>query len=234
MNGPARQLALDLPHRTALGRDDFLVTQSNTAAVAMIDQWPDWPAKAIILMGPAGSGKSHLVEVWRQKSGARRITARDLSESAVPALLSRGAVAIEDAPGPRLDEKALFHLLNHASQKNASLLLTSDRHPPQWPVKLADLLSRLTALPAVELGAPTDDLLRGVMVKLFTDRQLSIEESVISYLLLRMPRSLEATRTLVAEIDRRALEEKTEITRGLAARVLSSLQAPDLFPDEKS
>ena len=231
MNRPARQLVLDLPHRTALGRDDFLVSESNAAAVAMVDQWPDWLSKAVLLVGPAGSGKSHLVEVWREKSGAGRISPQALTEAAIPALLKDGALAIEDAPGAELNEKSFFHLLNHASQQDARLLITSRRHPAHWRVKLPDLLSRLKALPAVEISAPSDDLLRGVLVKLFADRQLAVEESVISYLLVRMPRSLEAARTLVAEIDRFALEEKAEVTRGFVARVLGSLRSPDLFPE---
>ncbi|HUR43471.1 MAG TPA: hypothetical protein VMZ01_05160 [Aestuariivirga sp.] len=226
---PARQLVLDLPHRMALGRDDFLVAQSNAAAVAMVDQWPDWPSNTVLLVGPAGSGKSHLVEVWRQRSGAGRLLAGDLAEPAVPALLAAGALAVEDAPGAQLDEKALFHLLNYAGQKNARLLITSNRHPPHWPVILPDLLSRLKALPAIELGAPADDLLRGVLVKLFADRQLAVEEAIISYLLVRMPRSLDAARIIVAEIDSRALEEKSEVTRTFVSRVLAGLHEPDLL-----
>ncbi len=228
---PARQLVLELPHRAALGRDDFLVTGSNAAAVAMIDQWPDWPSHAVLLVGPEGSGKSHLVEVWRQKSGAERVAAGELAEPAIPTQLAAGALAVEDAPGPELDEKALFHLLNYASQQNAFVLITSNRHPSQWPIKIPDLLSRLKALSAVELGAPSDDLLRGVLVKLFTDRQLAVDESVISYLLVRMPRSLASARSLVAEIDRRALEERAEVTRTFAGRVLGALGSPQLFQE---
>ena len=232
MSSKARQLVLALPHRPALGRDDFLVTGSNAAAVAMIDQWPDWPAPAVLLVGPAGSGKSHLVEVWRQKSGAGRIAASELREADVPALLASGRLAVEDAPGAGLDEKALFHLLNYARQQAAQLLITSNAQPSQWQVKLPDLLSRIRALPVTELGAPDDSLLRGVLVKLFADRQLAIDETIISYLLVRMPRSLEAARTLVAEIDRRALEEKAAVTRNFAARVLATLHAPGLFNED--
>ncbi len=232
MSSKARQLVLALPHRPALGRDDFLVAGSNAAAVAMIDQWPDWPAPAVLLVGPAGSGKSHLVEVWRQKSAAGRIATSELREGDVPALLASGRLAVEDGPGAGLDEKALFHLLNYARQQGAQLLITSNVRPSQWQVKLPDLLSRLRALPVTELGAPDDNLLRGVLVKLFADRQLAIDDTIVSYLLVRMPRSLEAARTLVAEIDRRALEEKAAVTRAFAARVLAQLHAPELFNED--
>jgi chromosomal replication initiation ATPase DnaA len=231
-SGKGRQLVLALPHRTALGRDDFLVSPANAAAVAMIDQWPDWPSHALLLVGPPGSGKSHLVEVWRQASGAARIAADDLDEAAVPELLSSGNLAIEDAPGPALNERALFHLLNLARQQGARVLITAQRPPGLWGVTLPDLQSRLRAAPVAELGAADDPLLRGVLVKLFADRQLAVEESVISYLVVRMPRSLDAARHLVAEIDRRALEDKAQISRVLVARVLSALAEPGLFPED--
>lgn len=220
-----RQLTLDLPHRAAQGIEDFLVSQSNAAAVAMVDLWPQWPASALILVGPPGSGKSHLVEVWRQRSKAQRIETRDLTSEKVPDLLARRSLALEDA-GPGLNETALFHLLNLAHQQEAHILITSSLNPAQWNVTLPDLLSRLRAAPAIEIGAPDDALLRGVLVKLFADRQLAVEETVISYLVNRMPRSLAAARALVAEIDARALEEKAPVTRAFAARVLTGFAAP--------
>ncbi len=232
MTKTARQLVLELSHRPALGRDDFLVTPSNAAAVAMIDQWPAWPAPAVLLAGPTGSGKSHLVEVWRQRSGATRIEADYLRGDDVPDLIAGGAVVVENAPGEALDETALFHLLNHGRDEGATLLLTAAHHPGLWRVKLPDLLSRLNALPVAELGPPDDALLRGLLVKLFADRQLAIDEPVISYLIARMPRSAGAARALVAEIDRQALENKIEISRSFVAKVLGGLNAPDLFADE--
>ena len=231
MKGRGRQLVLDLPHRQALGRDDFLVTESNAAAVALIDHWPDWPAHAAILVGLAGSGKSHLMEVWRQRSKAARIQAVEVKVENAPELLLTGAVAIEDA-GKSLDEKALFHLLNLARQQGSSVLITAQARPEQWKIALPDLLSRLRAIPVVEILPPDDSLLRGVLVKLFFDRQIAAEESTISFMLTRMPRSLGAARLLVAEIDRRALEERAEVTRPFVAKVLSDFSAPELFGDE--
>lgn len=227
-----RQLVLNLPHRAALAREDFLVSTSNAAAVAMIDGWRDWPSHGAVLVGPPGSGKSHLVEVWRQISGARRGSVAELTEDAVPALLAVGAVAIEDAPGAALNERALFHLLNLARQTAGKVLLTSEQPPVNWPVALPDLRSRLRALPSATIGAPDDGLLRGVLVKLFADRQLAVDETVISFLLLRMPRSLQAARQIVAAIDDAALVAKSEITRSFVAKTLSAIAEPGLFAEE--
>ena len=228
----SRQLVLDLPLRAALGRDDFLVMPSNQAAVAMIDRYPDWPHYGIVLVGGRGSGKSHLLEVWRQASGARLITGQELGSQPPDQLLEQGALAIDDAPGPDLDERALFHLLNLARQTAGHVLIASEADPAQWKVQLPDLASRLKALAVARLAPPDDALLRGVLVKHFADRQLSVEEPVISYIVLRMPRSLEAARAVVAELDALALAEKSGVTRALAARVLQRLTEPGLFPDE--
>lgn len=227
-----RQLVLDLPLRTARGRDDFLVTPSNAAAVAVVDSFPDWPHYGVVLLGAAGSGKSHLLEVWRQAAGARLIAAPELSSEAPDALLRNGALAIDDAPGKSLDERALFHLLNLARQTASHVLIASTTDPAHWPVTLPDLASRLKALAVTRLDPPDDVLLRGVLVKLFADRQLAVDESVVSYLMLRMPRELEAARHLVAEIDQLALVEKAAVTRALAARVLQRMTEPGMFPDE--
>lgn len=231
MKGLGRQLVLELPHRQALGRDDFLVTESNIAAVTLIDHWPDWPAHAAMIVGPPGSGKSHLVEVWRQRSKAARVQVTDVNVETTPQLLLSGAAAIEDA-APPLNERGLFHLLNLARQQGSSVLLTAQTRPEHWKIALPDLLSRLKAVPVLEILPPDDALLRGVLVKLFFDRQIAAAESTISFMLARMPRSLGAARLLVAEIDRRALEERAEVTRPFVAKVMGDFSAPGLFGDE--
>jgi chromosomal replication initiation ATPase DnaA len=228
----SRQLVLALPHRTAQGRDDFLVTPSNSAAVAMVDRYPDWPHHGVVLLGGPGSGKSHLLEVWRQVAGAPLIAAAELGQTRPDRLLASGALAIDEAPGTGLDERALFHLLNLARQTGSHVLIASETDPAHWGVALPDLASRLKALAVTRLDPPDDVLLRGVLVKLFADRQLAVDEQVVSYLMLRMPRSLDAARALVAEIDRLALTEQSAVTRGLAARVLSQLTEPGMFPED--
>lgn len=222
------QLPLDLPHRTAMGRDDFLVAGSNAAAVSVIDAWPDWPSPVLILVGPEGSGKSHLGEVWRGRSGAAVVGIDEVVIAAVPGLCAHAALLVEDAPGAGPDEKALFHLLNYMRETGRYLLITSRQFPAHWEVALKDLASRLRAAPVVSLEAPDDQLLRAVLVKLFADRQLEVDESVISFMLMRMERSFAAARSLVASIDRRALAEKAAVTRPLVARLMNG-ETGDMF-----
>ena len=226
-DGARRQLVLELPLNPGMGREDFLVTPANEAAYEAISTWPTAPEDppALALVGPPGSGKTHLGEIWRLEHDALRATPAELNVEAVPLLLSRGALLLEDMPGERLDETALFHLLNMARQEGAHVLMTATSSPATWNVALPDLRSRLSALPFVELGAPDDELLRAVLVKLFADRQLLVGEDVISYLLLRMERSLKAAEELVSALDEAALAEHRRITRPLARKVLEELAA---------
>ena len=225
----SEQFVLDLPHREALGRDDFLVGTSNSAAVALIDQWPNWPSNAAILLGEEGSGKTHLVEVWRRRNNAALVSADELEALEVPGLLQSGALAIENIHNRKLNERALFHALNFAKQESKFLLLTSCLSPSLLPLAIPDLLSRLKSLPLIQILPPDDYLLRGVLVKLFMDRQISVEEGLINYILMRMPRSLGTARKLVADIDMLAMVEKAEITKPLVSRVLAKIEERDLF-----
>ena len=215
-----RQLALALPHAESFAREDFLTGGSNKAALGLIEHWPDWPDRALALVGPEGAGKSHLAAIWADIAGARRVSARALGETNLPAALATGALVIEDAASP-LDERALFHLLNLMRQQEGYLLITARSAPAKWRVELPDLISRLRALPAVELSAPDDALLRAVLVKLFADRQLAVDESLIGYLVTRIERSFAGARAAVEDLDREALRQKRSVTRALAAELLS-------------
>lgn len=224
-----QQLLLNLPLRAALGRDDFMVTPSNAAAVGLVDEWPRWPSHGAILHGPEGAGKSHLAQVWRMRSNATILAAEALQVSGVPDLFSTPAICIEDLTPGKFDETALFHALNMARENQGHVLLTTRFDVASLHIVLPDLASRLKALPLVGILAPDDALLRGVLVKLFADRQIHVEEATISYVLLRMPRSLAAARHLVAEVDRLAMTERAEVTRSFVAKVMVRIVAPDFF-----
>jgi chromosomal replication initiation ATPase DnaA len=215
-----RQLALALGHTDSFAREDFLRGPTNADALAMIDHWPDWPARTLALVGPEGAGKSHLAAVWAETSGARFLAARALAETDLPAALATGALVVEDLAPDAFDERALFHLLNLGREEGAFLLLTARAAPATWPVRIADLGSRLRALPVVELGSPDDALLRAVLIKLFADRQLRVDDSLVNYLTTRIERTFAAAREMVALLDREALRQQRPVTRALAAELL--------------
>ncbi len=225
----AEQLLLDLRQRAALGRDDFLVASSNEAAVSLVDEWPQWPTHGAILVGPPGCGKSHLAQVWQARSHASVVDAQSVNKENLPTYFEHKAICIEDVAPGRFDEPAIFHALNLARQERGHVLLSSRMDPILWQVKVADLASRLSALPLVHILPPDDALLRGILVKQFTDRQIVVDEAMITYMLLRMPRSAAAARALVAEIDREAMTQKAEVTRPFVAKVMAKLDNPELF-----
>jgi chromosomal replication initiation ATPase DnaA len=215
-----RQLALALHHSESFAREDFLTGPSNEAALRLVRGWPDWPGRMAVLVGPEGSGKSHLAAIWAEQSGARFLAARSLGGSDPPAALATGALVVEDLAPGRFDETALFHLLNLAREEGASMLFTSRSAPAGWSVALKDLASRLRAVPAVALQPPDDALLRAVIVKLFGDRQLAVEESLVGYLAARIERSFAAARAAVARLDAEAMRRQRPLTRALAAEVM--------------
>jgi chromosomal replication initiation ATPase DnaA len=215
-----RQLALALGHATSLAREDFLEGPSNASALALIASWPDWPALNLLLVGPAGSGKTHLAAVWAAEAGARVMSAHMLAEVPLPTALATGALVIEDLAPGAFDERALFHLLNLARAERAHVLVTARSAPSGWQVDVPDLGSRLREVPVVTLTPPDDALLRAVLVKLFADRQVAVDESLIGYIATRIERSFAAARAIVAELDREALRQQRPVTRPLAGELL--------------
>jgi chromosomal replication initiation ATPase DnaA len=221
MNGPLapRQLALALDHSVSFAREDFLGGPSNTAALALIERWPDWPDRIVALIGPEGSGKSHLAAIWAEAAGARVLSANLLSITDVPAALATGALVVEDLEADDLDEQALFHLINLAREENAYVLLTGRSAVAAFPVTIRDLASRLRAVPAIMLAPPDDALLRSLLVKLAADRQLTFDEPLVNYLVNRIERSFTAARAAVQTLDDEAMRQHRPVTRALAAEL---------------
>lgn len=220
-----RQLVLDLAHRPALGRGDFLVSPCNEAAVAWIDRWPDWPARGLALYGPAGSGKSHLAAVWQARSGAKPLPPDMLRAGALPPdsgapsnwLLENGAEMLAG----RAAEEALFHLYNRLAAHGGNVLVTARTPPARWPVALRDLASRLAAMPSVEIKPPDDRMMTALFGKLFRDRQIEVPGEVILYIVQRIERSCAAVSEAVDLLDRAALARRRPITLPLARAALS-------------
>jgi chromosomal replication initiation ATPase DnaA len=221
------QLPLPLPTRTAMGREDFLEASCNAMALAFLDIWPNWPNNRLAIVGPESAGKSHLAAVWAAASGARIIQCTELSEAAVPDLV-KDHVVVEDvhqAMSPE-QQRALFHLHNLLAADGKSLLITGRGAPSSWPIQLADLNSRLQAMTLAQLRAPDDQILAGLLVKHFADRQIVVPPSVVAYVIPRIERSFAGVQRIAAKLDRAALASQKPITRTLARAVLDS-EAPE-------
>lgn len=215
----AEQFALELPFEPSFAREQFLVAPSNADALAMIERWPSWPDPVLLLVGPPGSGKSHLAAIWAGRAQAYAASPSDLPP--LERLMRRKPEAIVvDGLEEARDETALFHLLNHANENNIPVLLTARSRPREDTVSLPDLLSRIRRAPLIEIGAPDEELIRAVLEKLFRDRQLIVEPGLADYLTLRLERSLEAARVFVRDLDREALMRGRRLTRLLAGELL--------------
>lgn len=224
----ANQLTFDLtlPAPT-YAREDFVVAAGNREAVAWIDRWPDWPAPALAVGGPAGCGKTHLGRIWAARAQAAIVEGPDLDGKTVADLVAlveiSRALVVERAE--RTPERALFHLYNLMRERRGFLLLLAEHPPAHWRITLPDLASRLRAAPAVAVAPPDDDLLGSIILKQLADRQLHAGPGVVHYLVSHMERSADAARHVVAALDCRALAESREIDRRLAADVLAALSA---------
>jgi chromosomal replication initiation ATPase DnaA len=221
---PPKQLALELPSDVSFSREDFLVSPSNEAAYGFIERWSEWPARRALLIGPTGSGKSHLAAIWSEQAAAVTVPAMALTSQAVPDLVAHGAVVLEDA-GAGVSQTGLFHLLNLAGETGASLLITAHETPDRWGITLADLMSRLRTMSVMTIEKPDDDLFRLLLVKLFFDRQLIVDTSVVDFLVRRIERSFDAARHVVAVLDREGLSRGRRITRALAGELLKEAPA---------
>ncbi|MCC5992017.1 MAG: chromosomal replication initiator DnaA [Rhodobacteraceae bacterium] len=220
---PAEQFHLPLSLPASYRRGDFVIAPCNATAFQMVLR-PDWPAGKLALTGPEGSGKTHLLHIWAEACDAALLQgAEDLLAADLPALGQRGGVALDNAHsvagGPQA-EAALFHLHNLLAAQGGKLLLAARAPVRDWGVHLPDLASRLLAASHVPLLAPDDALLEAVLAKLFADRQISIPDTLIPYLLARMERSLASAQHLVALLDAQALARKKPVTRALAAEVM--------------
>lgn len=221
------QLALDLPHRESHRGEDFYVAAPNAAATRLVDSWPDWLSHALMLIGPEGSGKSHLASVWQARSGAVRLDAKEAGSRSL--LMSRAtpAVILEDIDAALadavLDPVDLFHLYNWIRERRGFLLMSGRSAPAHWAISLKDLRSRLIATPLIEIGPPDDSLLAAVMIKRLHDRQLRVDPPLVGYVTSRIERSFGALETFLEALDRESLARRRVPGIPLARELLKSL-----------
>lgn len=217
------QLAFDLPARASLRREDFFASPANAMALATLEAG-GWPLDKLLLIGPPGSGKTHLAHIWAARASTSVCPSAAASSSVAPARAT-GPVVLEDADnvaGDTRAETALFHLHNRLAERRLPFLMTATLPPRDWGIRLPDLLSRMQGTALTRIEPPDDALLSAVLVKQFSDRQIAVPPALIPWLVTRMGRSLAEARRLVADLDAQSLARGVPISRALAAEVLDS------------
>jgi hypothetical protein len=215
------QIALPLGWPANPRDDAFLVTPSNARSAHTLEHWATWPVMTAILIGPRRSGRSLLARIFAAKSG--------------------GAI-IDDAE--RLPEAQLFHAWNTAQETHRPLLIVADAAPPEWKVKLPDLRSRLTASPIAAIGAPDDELMRGLLAHLFHRRGLDARPDLVEWLVARIERSHLAIERTIDALDQEVMERRkrlsiplaraTLVQAGLIVRAQLALDLPVVTPSESA
>ena len=213
------QLTFDWPVTAAMGADSFFVTPSNQTAFALVSAPHKWPEHKLVLIGPKGSGKTHLARLFADRNKATIIDGTALNG---PFPDRPTVIEHADRLNPQAQEW-LFHAHNRLRDAKAPLLLTARHSPVHWPITLRDLASRMQAATVVRIDPPDEALLAAVLMKQFQDRQLSPSPEALSYLLRHMDRSFDTARQLVGALDAAALAEGRAINRPLAKEVLDTL-----------
>jgi chromosomal replication initiation ATPase DnaA len=230
----AAQLRLKLDRAPSFRREDFIPSAATEEALRLLDTWPAWRGGALALVGPEGSGKTHLATAWSERAQATWLTAgvpvspRDLER------LEDRPVVVEDADRAGADigwGETLFHLINMAARPGGGLLLTARAAPAQWSAAVPDLRSRLNALPVATLGEPDDAVLQALLDRFFRERNIRPADDLLSYLTYRMERSVAKAREIVARLDETADAEHRPITKALARQILEFDAADSETPE---
>ena len=209
------QLTIEMPKRTALDREDFLVNARNEVAVDFIDNFYKEPIKLGILIGPKGSGKTHLVNVLCKSLEEIKWSFLSLENKNIFDIFNTNdLIIIEDIDNidSKQKEDFLFHSINLSKELNKALLLTSSLKVSKLNFKTLDLVSRLEAMKTVFIEEPDDILMEALIIKLFNDRQLIVKPNTVNFLMQRIERSYIGVSEIIELIDKVSLSQKKSVS----------------------
>ena len=216
------QLIFDFPSKKIYLKDDFYVSKSNEQAYDLINSWPKWIKRIVNIFGPAGSGKTHISSFLKNKTTFLKIDSNKLNEKVFSKFKTKEALIIENV-NEKISENIFFSLWNEALHDNKYILITSVKPINQYKFKLLDLRSRVNTCLSVGIKLPNDDLIRVIIAKNFSDKQIKVEKKYIEYIIKRIERSYEKISKFISVLDKYSLKKGTPISLKLIKEVLKMI-----------
>ena len=225
------QLIFKLSRRQAYNREDFFVSKTNSLAVKILENWKNFSSSGLVIVGPSACGKTHLAAVWSKETSAKSYDISTFFGIDLNHLIDEKFIVLEDVEKLELIpkdkrliiEENILHIFNSLSANKGKILFTSCKFPRFWEIGLKDLLSRLMTLTTLELNIPDDNLLAAVMAKQFQDRQIKVDDEVLTYAISRMERSFLFAKTLVEALDVESLKLKKPIKKNMVNEIIEKL-----------
>tara|TARA_B100000686_G_scaffold345295_1_gene429631 strand:+ start:181 stop:855 length:675 start_codon:yes stop_codon:yes gene_type:complete len=217
------QLIFNFPFKRSYLSQDFYVSENNINAYKLIESWPNWSGRFINIFGPKGCGKTHLINILKDKIESVLLPASKVDSEVLLKYKVKECLIIDDFKN-EIDEKLLYTITNMGSQDNKYLIVSSLSPLKSFKVKLKDLSSRFTSFVEVGIDLPTDDLLRVILTKNFSDKQIEITKKNIEFILKNIDRSYEKVNLFTNLVDRLSLTKGKAINLSLIKKVLKELK----------
>ena len=218
----SEQLIFNFPFKKNYLKQDFYVSENNFSAFKLIESWPKWPSRLVNVFGPTGCGKTHLINILKSKIQSIFILAKDVNAETLTQYKIKECLIIDDFDN-NIKENILYSIINLAFQDNKYLIISSKVSLKKFEVKLDDLKSRFQSFVEIGINLPTDDMIRVILTKNFSDKQIQISEKNIEYILKNIERSYEKINSFSSSIDGLSLAKARPINLQLIKKVLNEL-----------
>jgi|TARA_B110000971_G_scaffold77670_1_gene79810 chromosomal replication initiation ATPase DnaA len=214
------QLIFKFPFKTNYFEEDFYVSESNFEAYKLIESWPKWSSRFINIFGPSGCGKTHLTNIFNKKINSYFIKASDLNNNILSAMKVKECLIIDEYKN-NVEEKLFYSILNQSYLSNQYIIINSLEPIQSLRVELNDLKSRFNSFVNIGIDLPTDELIKVIISKNFSDKQVKIESNLLEYIIKNIDRSYEAIFDLILKLDDFSLSAGRSININLIKKALN-------------
>ena len=213
------QLVFKFPFKTTYFEKDFFVSTNNFEAYRLIESWPKWPEKKINIIGPSGCGKTHLIKILSKKLKLLSVDANKFDEKTYKLVENFDCIVIENYVG-NINENLLYSFINQILQFNKILIINSFKNVKNLKINLVDLKSRLESFLEIQINLPTDDLIRVIISKTFSDKQIDLSNKNLEFIIKNIERSYDKIFKFIKDIDNISLSTGKSININLIKKVL--------------